>query len=76
MENFFVVFPHNGKNVSTLWKKWPRISTQWKNISSVFHTMEKLFPQCGKTSSRDLPHGGPRRGCAAVGGEYSGVRIQ
>ena len=28
----------------------PRLdfSTQWKNVSDVFHTMEKCFPQCGK----------------------------
>ena len=24
MENFFAIFPHNGKNVSTVWKKWER----------------------------------------------------
>ena len=25
-----------------------KFSTQWKNNSEVFHTMEKMFPQCGK----------------------------
>jgi hypothetical protein len=26
----------------------PQFSTQWKKFSGFFHTMEKLFPQCGK----------------------------
>jgi dihydroorotase len=28
-----------------------KFSTQWKKFSPVFHTMEKKFPQCGKTGS-------------------------
>jgi hypothetical protein len=42
MENFFAIFPHNGKNVSTLWKKEAYFSTQWKNFCRFFHTMEKV----------------------------------
>ena len=47
MENFFAIFPHNGKNVSTLWKKeaifphngktFHQFSTQWKEF---VHTVE------------------------------------
>ena len=33
---------------STLWKNSPFFSTQWKKFSGFFHTMEKMFPQCGK----------------------------
>jgi len=44
MENFFAIFPHYGKNVSTLWKKEVNFSTQWKMFWRIFHTMEKLLP--------------------------------
>ena len=58
MENFFAVFPHNGKLFSTVWKKQPDFSTQWKTFSRFFHTMEKKFPRCGKTSSGDFAGAG------------------
>ena len=32
MEKCFAIFPHNGKNVSTLWKKRPDFSTLWKTV--------------------------------------------
>ena len=48
MEKCFATFPHNGKNVSTLWKNGPVFSTQWKIFSPFFHTMEKCFPRYGK----------------------------
>jgi hypothetical protein len=65
MEKVFGIFPHNGKNVSTLWKKEPDFSTQWKNFSPFFHTMERMFPRCGKLGFRAV-FGGFRavlRGC-------------
>ena len=31
----------------------PDFSTVWKTFSGFFHTMEKYFPQCGKTEDRD-----------------------
>ena len=58
MENIFVNFPHNGKTFDV-------ISTQWKKFSGFFHTMEKMFPQCGKLAFRAV-FGGFRaalRGC-------------
>jgi hypothetical protein len=48
MENFFAIFPQYGRNVSTLWKKRPDFSMLWKNFSPIFHTMEEMFPWCGK----------------------------
>ena len=47
----------------------PRFSTPWKNLSGFFHTMEKMFPQCGKTglgalAALGLAWGGA--GCASV----------
>jgi dihydroorotase len=33
-----------------------KFSTQWKKCSPVFHTMEKSFPQCGKTPAAPLVH--------------------
>ena len=36
-------------------------STQWKTFPPFFHTMENFFPQCGKTSGREFPHGGGLR---------------
>ena len=41
MEKLSAIFPHNGKTFAVF-------STQWKKFSGFFHTMEKLFPQCGK----------------------------
>jgi hypothetical protein len=38
-------FPHNGKTLAVF-------STQWKKFSGFFHTMEKMFPQCGKLGFR------------------------
>jgi hypothetical protein len=35
--------PHSGKQFSTVWKKRPIFSTQWKKFSAFFHTMEKIF---------------------------------
>ena len=47
-------------------RAWPRkFSTQWKKFSGFFHTMEKMFPQCGKLGIRAV-FGGFRavlRGC-------------
>ena len=43
------IFPHCGKKFSTVWKKTADFSTQWKNVSRFFHTMEKMFPWRGKT---------------------------
>ena len=52
MENIFGIFPHYGKIFSTLWKKRAIFSTQWKNFSQVFHTMERICPKCGKLGFR------------------------
>jgi hypothetical protein len=65
MEKYFAIFPRYGKNVSTLWKKEAVFSTQWKNFSPFFHTMERICPQCGKLCFRAVS-GGFRavlRGC-------------
>ncbi len=44
-----VIFPL----LRTLQAASPRkFSTQWKNFSPFFHTMEKMFPQCGKLGFR------------------------
>jgi hypothetical protein len=58
MEKLSAIFPHNGKTFAVF-------STQWKNFSGFFHTMEKMFPQCGKLGFRAV-FGGFRllsRGC-------------
>jgi hypothetical protein len=58
MEKLSAIFPHNGKTFAVF-------STQWKNFSGFFHTMEKMFPQCGKLAFRAV-FGGFRaalRGC-------------
>jgi hypothetical protein len=65
MENIFAIFPRYGKYFSTLWKNRPIFSTLWKNFKRFFHTMEKMFPQCGKLAFRAV-FGGFRaalRGC-------------
>jgi hypothetical protein len=65
MEKCFAIFPHNGNIVSTLWKKEAYFSTQWKNISPFFHTMERICPHCGKLGFKAV-FGGFRavlRGC-------------
>jgi hypothetical protein len=51
-------FPRNGKTFSD-------ISTQWKKFSGFFHTMEKMFPQCGKLGFRAVFRGfqAVLRGC-------------
>jgi D-glycero-alpha-D-manno-heptose 1-phosphate guanylyltransferase len=33
-------------------------STQWKNVSGFFHTMEKSFPQCGKLFATPIEEAG------------------
>lgn len=38
MENFSPIFPHHGKNFSTVWKTRPEFSTVWKKV---FHRVEK-----------------------------------
>ena len=45
MEKLLAIFPHNGKTLAVF-------STQWKKFSGFFHTMEKMFPQCGKLRFR------------------------
>ena len=52
MENFFAIFPYYGKIFSTPWKNRPDFSTQWKTFSGIFHTMERMFPRCGKLRFR------------------------
>ena len=51
MENIFVIFPRYGKN-GMIFPRYGRFfndfSMLWKNISTVFHTMEEMFPCCGK----------------------------
>jgi hypothetical protein len=61
-------FPQCGKNFSTVWKKWPFFSTQWKKFSRFFHTMEKMFPHCGKLACGALLAGGlaAGAGCQSV----------
>jgi hypothetical protein len=65
MENVFAIFPHNGKNVSTVWKKEAYFSTQWKNFPPFFHTMERICPHCGKLCFRAVIRGigAVSRGC-------------
>ena len=58
MEKLSAIFPHNGKTFAVF-------STQWKKFSGFLHTMEKMFPQCGKLGFRAV-FGGFRllsRGC-------------
>jgi hypothetical protein len=45
MEKLSAIFPHNGKTLAVF-------STQWKKFWGFFHTMEKMFPQCGKLGFR------------------------
>ena len=68
MENFFGIFPHYGKNGPFFpynGKSFGGFSTQWKNFSTVFHAMEKLFPRCGKLGFQAVFGGFPAvlRGC-------------
>jgi hypothetical protein len=70
MEKLFGIFPHNGKNVSTLWKKEAYFPTQWKNFSPFFHTMERICPHCGKLGFRAVFRGFQ----AACSGLLSGAR--
>ena len=75
MENFFAVFPRYGKIFSTLWKKEVVFSTQWKNVSRYFHTMERMFPRRGKLGFRAV-FGGYQvrqgaRGCCPMAVERS-----
>jgi hypothetical protein len=65
MENYFEIFPHYGRNVSTLWKIEPKSSTLWKNFQWIFHTMERMFPRCGKPGFRAVLRGfqAVLRGC-------------
>ena len=50
MEKFLENFPHYGKYLAD-------ISTEWKNFSPVFHTMERMFPRCGKLGFRAVYEG-------------------
>ena len=57
MEKYLLIFPHYGKYLADF-------STQWKNFSRIFHTMEKLFPKCGKLGFTGV-FGLFARGCGA-----------
>jgi hypothetical protein len=45
MEKLSAIFPRNGKTFAVF-------STQWKKFSGFFHTMERMFPRCGKLGFR------------------------
>ena len=42
-------FPQCGKLFSTVWKSWAVFSIEWKILRNFFHTVETIFPWCGKT---------------------------
>jgi len=46
------------RRFSTPWKKSAFFSTQWKNISPVFHTMENFFPGIPAAILRGGNYGG------------------
>ena len=47
MENFFAIFPHNGKNVSTPWKTRFTLRLDPQNIPAYIHrTCRKPIPFC------------------------------
>jgi general secretion pathway protein K len=62
MENFLAFFPHNGKNVSTVWKKTADFSTVWKTFPRIFHTWKTFF----HTVENPRAPRAPREGAALV----------
>ena len=71
MENFFAGFPRYGKIFSTLWKKQPNFSTQWKNFSPFFHTQWKEFVHTVENSDFRLFSGVFRLFSGGCGAEHA-----